>query len=1352
MTFTVRRRCSKFEDDAPSPLPFYLEECRETSAYVLLGEPGAGKTTAFEQEAGSEETGCLVTAREFAAAGDRQEWHGKTLFIDGLDEIRAGETNPYTPLDRIHSNLRQLGVSKFRLSCRAADWLGTSDRSPLDALLPGDETIKVLRLEPLSPRDIKEILGKRLHVADAGEFIESAHQKGLGHLLDNPQSLEMLSLAVAKHGGRWPEDRKQAFDLACEKLLEEGNPGRKRGRMRSVSEPDLLGAAGKLFAIQLLTGRAGYSLESDENLEEYLPLNRIPHANPNEFDEVFDSRLFRVPRGNCAEPYHRHVAEFLGARYLAQRVDEGLPIARILTLTTGYEGKVVPEFRGLMAWLASHSLTGRKELIGRDPYGTVEYGCVREFSTDEKCYILSGLERESRINPWFAFTLSHDHRLGDLASADMREKFLGYFDVSDPDDAQQSFARLCLKALASGTGTPEMPDVALGLLKNSKWGLPVRRVALDLFLQQVSNDKQRPDVLLGLLEEIRRGTISDPSDDLAGRLLKEVYPEILSPSQILSYLHPPKRANYLGPYCYFWTHEIIRESTKEQLGKLLDFLVKLFDLSPEEFSHNFDQFNHLRGLPERWLEFYLENFEDEPDPHLLIHWLELIRASQRNISDKKIGKWLSRHPETLLEIFDLGIKQCEELDSPDCLHHAMERLADAALPRDFAAWCLEKAIIMENPEVAQYLIRWTAYCVRNNYCDAGLSPEIVEGRLSAKSDLFQIFVEHQENAASDDALIKQHQEKYDAELLERQQEWHAYFKPMQGDLRANRCNSDVLQNLAVAYYGGYRDVKGDTPRERLENLLGQDDDLVESVLQAFRALVDREDLPSPDEVIRLGEKCLLPYPYMAGLNEISETSRDKSLPINEEQMRLALAVYYTVPLLLLPSRTGDDTPQWFPSLLQSRPDLVSEILVKATRKKLRRPSDSIWGLYELAHSTDYKEVARMASLPLLKAFPVRCSRQRLQDLNHLLIAAVLYCEEKTLLNIIDQKLSSRTMHVGQRIRWLAAGLFTAPEQYQDRLESCISGHEPRIRALAEIMTSRFLDALPDCPSVSVLSFLIRLLGSSYGPYYFSDDDSSMKGCLVRLDMEAPHSIRFFCEQLAKMPTPEATESLELLRTEETLRAWHPNLTDLAYQQKIRRRETDFRHRNVEEVLRVIEHARPVGPADLVATAITLLEEVAKDIRDGDTSDWQTYWKSEEGKPVPQHEDFCRNRLRSKLEPRSHLLGIGIETDSLCVNNKRPDFRFSCNGFKVPVEIKKSNNRHLWVAIENQLIRRYVRGPETGGNGIYVALWFGKEFCKATESGTLPEDADHLKQCLLETLSEKERNKIKVCVIDVAWQS
>lgn len=129
----VARTCRELGSDgaAGAGKAFGLDELQDIGAFVLLGEPGSGKTTLFRQEA-QRTGGVFESARDFITLVDRPEWHGRTLFIDALDERRSESPNSTHPLDRIRSKLDGLGGPerpRFRISCRDADWLGTSDRN-----------------------------------------------------------------------------------------------------------------------------------------------------------------------------------------------------------------------------------------------------------------------------------------------------------------------------------------------------------------------------------------------------------------------------------------------------------------------------------------------------------------------------------------------------------------------------------------------------------------------------------------------------------------------------------------------------------------------------------------------------------------------------------------------------------------------------------------------------------------------------------------------------------------------------------------------------------------------------------------------------------------------------------------------------------------------------------------------------------------------------------------------------------------------------------------------------------------------------------------------------------------------
>ena len=439
MTYFAQRTCTVINEDnseersksSSSPLTDFAD----TSAYVLIGEPGAGKTTAFKCEADSH-GGAYVTARNFLTLPAKPEWHGKVLYIDGLDETRAGSTDGRTPLDQIRHKLHQLGCPKFRLSCRWADWFGSNDREHLKDV-SGDGQVTVLRLNPLSKQDIKDILFKNFNIKDTDGFIADARERGIDALLKNPQTLEMLAEAVSED--KWPKTRKETFELACRKLLTEVNDEHSIAKPHNISFEKLFDTAGRLCAVQLLTGSAGYTLLGKAIPDEDYPTpEEVKSDKEGDVRHVLSTRLFAGSLEGRLVPTHRQISEFLAARYVAGLIDEDLPLGRVLALITGFDDEVLSQFKVFIAWLAVHSKSSRKRISQIDPSGMIYIGDVQDYSIDEKRDIVKDLRREWYRNPSCSRSTRWLPGIGKIVTPELEETFREILSDSNREHTHQS--------------------------------------------------------------------------------------------------------------------------------------------------------------------------------------------------------------------------------------------------------------------------------------------------------------------------------------------------------------------------------------------------------------------------------------------------------------------------------------------------------------------------------------------------------------------------------------------------------------------------------------------------------------------------------------------------------------------------------------------------------------------------------------------------------------------------------------------------------------------------------------------------------------------------------------------------
>ena len=572
-------------------------------------------------------------------------------------------------------------------------------------------------------------------------------------------------------------------------------------------------------------------------------------------------------------------------------------------------------------------------------------------------------------------------------------------------------------------------------------------------------------------------------------------------------------------------------------------------------------------------------------------------------------------------------------------------------------------------------------------------------------------------------------------------EWVERIHANEAVLKENRAAPALLHQLAEIYFRNFRHSGGDSGPSRIRVALFGDENLTGLVLTAFRGVLRRADVPAKDEILRLygnNQIHYLGWPFLAGLAETERLGNEDVNLWPEEKISKALLLFHYCTL------PAAGQPLWYERLIKAHPASAAEALVQFAGCEFGHGREAGQALWPLAQDSAHAQVTRLASLRLLRTFPTRCRSGQLNALDQLLWAAMQHAEPAALQELIDQKLSRKSMNTGQRVHWLAAGIAACGKKYHGPLQDLVNaGKDQRwvdqfIRFFSPNGRVQFLFNKFEIPTMELF---VQLLGARCSP---ADDggygtDAGRAASLVNSQIQ----------RLAANPAPDATIALETLAGEAALTSWRGSLRDAHERQRLVRRDAEYRHPDFRQVRETLNHGAPANAADLAALTNSILDELAKQIRDGNSSDWRQYWNVDSyNRPLDQKpENACRDALLSDLKLKMVPLGIDALAEGHYAEDKRSDIRVSRNSFNVPIEIKKSSHHDLWSAFRTQLIAQYSRDPGADGYGIYLVLWFGE--CQPPEVGSLPRSADELQQRLRCALTASEARKISVCVIDVA---
>ena len=1335
MGLRIERTVRRVEADKPPGPPQSLEAYREAPAWVLLGDPGAGKTTVFEEEAKrSAGAGSFVSARDFLTfdPADYPEWRESTLFLDGLDEVRAGKQDARTPFDEIRRRLDTLGRPNFRLSCREADWLGENDRKHLEAVSPTGEPI-ILRLDPLTDDDARRLASDHLGASEAGAFVARASKHGLEALLRNPQTLELL-VRVFRESGRLPESRLDTFERASALLAREPNEEHRLGGGACPAK-SILEAAGRLCAVQLLSRSAGHRLTDEDPGDGYLPISLDDGIAREDLRAALGTRLFESDGERCFRPAHAHLSAFLAARHLSRLAAGPIPGRRILALLAGPDGAPPTPLRGLAAWLAATSPALRRRLIERDPVAILLYGDVRGFAPGETNALLDEIGRNaSRLHEQYWPASAIGGFDSEAAGAALVER------QNNPDRsrAQQGVVDVLVSALSSATPGTGPSEALLAVVEDPTYWPRVRYRALDAWIRSLGNGPDRVARLRALLDEFRKTPDDDPDREFLGTLLPTLYPNPIGPAELWKYFRPPSRLVF-GRFFQFWS-QLPQTCPPEHLPAHLDHLAGSGGLRREDLEHL-----PLVHLPTSLLARALRVFGTGIGGPRLARWLRLGLTEQGSLdvsgdepaaATREVRDWLGEHPDAQKAVIQAAL-DTEEFQGrhPDHLAHFLGELRHRSqLPDDIGAWHLDEAVAAESRRLveAHLTLFLQALADRPSKVDRALTE--ARRRLKTRPEAIRFLDNRLQSSLPEWRVEQAHRRRHlQTKSLQPDTRFLEAVRSSETELRENRAPGRLLHEIARRYLGR-ESFSGAGYRENLRRALGGDRALVEAALIGLFGVLYREDLPSAEEILERRQPNRMSVFVVPVLTAVHSMDEETLAALEPSRVRTALACrlcFYGF----------SQAAEWYSGCVRSHPDLVAEVLVLFGRRLLRTRKEILPDFYGLAHKKEFGPVARTATEPLLRAFPILAATQQLDDLNRLLWSGLQHLEPTTLHEIIEKKMKAKSMTPTRRVRWLAAGLASGATGFLPRLSREVGDSERRVHSLASFFTPP--DPVPGLTAkldIPAIEFLIRTLGKTFAPIWEEGVQT------IRTD--ASERVQRFISHLAGRSDERAMTALNELASGPGLSRWRGHLERAADTQRVVRRDAAYEAPTPQGVIAALRNGPPAGAGDLRELVVDLLERIAGEARTTNDNFWRQFWNEDPQKPerTPKHENACRDAILGRLGP---LLPSECDArpEDQHAGNRRSDLSVAFRDWKVPVEIKKNTHADLWRAVRNQLLPRYANDPATEGLGIYLVLWFGPGRTVTAKTGR-PATPEALRKRLLDELTDAERRRAAVVVMDV----
>jgi hypothetical protein len=961
---------------------------------IVLGDPGIGKTKLTERLAAS------LGARRISAGSFVRNANLETLkppaglpiIVDGLDELTA--SSGASAVDEVLKKLSLLGYPPFILSCRAADWNGSADRQKIREDYGVEPTAATLK--PFSRSDAKRFLSGREGI-DAERLLEELDRRDLNEFYANPLTLKLIAEIAADNQGL-PDGRADLFDRASRLLLLEDNPVHERGEGGMANPEVVLNSAGAIFAHLLLSGSLGIadlpSVSIPPGFIARGDLTGIP--DPPLTVAALKSRLFRSEEENLLVPYHRVVAEFLAARWLAKRLDAGLSERRAVQALT-FAGGVPTALRGLHAWFGHFAPRMTEICIRTDPYGALRYGDPDRFSLPQARLMLQSLIVLTKEDPYFRSEDWGRRAVAGLARSELKSEIL---DLLKRPDRHAHLSTLVLEAVRGSALADEIFPELISILENEN----------AVYLERYDAAKALLDgkIVIDWAALLRK--LGASGAVFSRRLVLEVMAQ-MDPNGLPGAGIGDALLDYHGAFqdegpghVIGSDYLLLKKLSAAHSADVLDRVVAR--IAAQDKSTHWTM-SYCMGRATHHLINTAIGDEPPPTPDRLWRWLRLIEhASDLGEDRSKIRTFLTTHTY---------------------LRRALQRLSFSDNEIDGAPWM---AIVHHLPKISSALAVTPADALI--YLDEIASRESLSNfdielwksllHINRGFDGFPISIEqaaqrgierHPELRHLWDELTAPPKSDWRKEELRRQEkadrDKQRRFRKHREEFGAHRAEIadgtafGALYACANAYLDLYSDLQhGGSAVARLQAWLG--DDLATTALEGLTRALSRSDLVTAKQISEShaeGKTFNAEPILICGIAELLRTGQPLTT-VPREVLEAALAAWWEFPGR---QDLHGDLDGHLEACVFTSDDQIADFLTTVMEPRIRAGHEHIPKLYELSRDERYRGVAGRLALAWLRAYPADAT-PRVQK--ELLGAAIRFAPRDQVLALVHKRVDALT--------------------------------------------------------------------------------------------------------------------------------------------------------------------------------------------------------------------------------------------------------------------------------------------------------------------------------------------------------